>query len=244
MTTLHFNFTGYHAIVTGAGAGVGRAIALALSTAGAAVLVNDLNPDRIDDLVDEISAAGGQAIGWQADISNRFQAAGLIEHARERFGRIHLLINAAGVFKSESLLKLDEWDWRRLIDVNLTGAFFCCQLLGRVMKDEGGGVMINLAPAFDYAQSAGYSASKAGVIALTRQAAQEYAAYGIRVNAVCIGAIDEADMPAIDPARIPLGRLETPHAVAQAVLFLCSDGGAWITGQTLTVDGGASLMIP
>ncbi|MCU0499987.1 MAG: SDR family oxidoreductase [Anaerolineae bacterium] len=244
MNTLRFNFTGYNAIITGAGAGVGRAIAFALSAAGASVLINDLNPDRIDDLADQITAQGGQALPWQGDIANRFQAAGMIEHARERFGRIHLLINAAGVFKSESLLKLDEWDWRRMIDVNLTGAFFCCQLLGRVMKDEGGGVMINLAPAFDYPESAGYSASNAGVIALTRQAAREYAAYGIRVNAVCIGAIDEEDMPPIDLAHIPQGRVGSPESVAQAVMFLCSDAAASITGQTLTVDGGASLLIP
>jgi NAD(P)-dependent dehydrogenase (short-subunit alcohol dehydrogenase family) len=245
LATFSVNLAGHAAIVTGAGSGTGKAVALALSASGAAVLVNDLNPDRADDLADEINAAGGRAFPWQADVSNRFQAAGMIETARERFGRIHLLVNAAGAYKHDPMQKLDEWDWRRLLDVNLTGTFFMCQLTGRVMADEGGGVIVNLASTIGYTgtlpEGIGYASSKAGIIGLTKQAALELAPHNIRVNAICPGSILEDDMPPPDPVRIPLVRMGTPEDVANAVLFLCSDAASFITGQTLIVDGGAGL---
>lgn len=245
MSNFHVDLSGSAAIVTGAGAGFGRATALALSAAGASVLVNDLNPDRADDVVEEIRAQGGQATAWQADVCNRFQAAATIEHARETYGRVGLLINAAGAFKSGEALTLDEWDWRRLLDVNLTGTFFMSQLLGRVMRDEGGGTIVNFTSASGLsstlADGVGFVAAKAGVIGLTRQLAAEYAPHHIRVNAVSIGGLDEEDMPLIDSSRILLGRAASAEDVANAVLFLCSDAAAFITGQTLTVDGGLSL---
>ena len=145
MSAFRVDLSGQTAIVTGAGADTGRATALALAEAGAAVVVNDMNPDRAERVAAEIEAAGGRALGWQADITNRFQAASLIETARDHFGRIHILVNAAGALNTTPVLRLDEWDWRRLIEVNLTGAFFCSQLLGRVMADEGGGVIVNIA---------------------------------------------------------------------------------------------------
>lgn len=245
MANFSVDLSGQTAVITGAGAGIGKAAALALSAAGAAVLVNDINPDRADSLADELNAAGGLALAWQADVANRFQAAGMVEKARESFGRVHILVNAAGTFKHDPMLKLDEWDWRRLIDVNLTGTFFMCQLLGRVMGEEGGGVIVNIASTVGYTgtlpEGIGYASSKAGVIGLTRQAALEYAPQKIRVNAVCPGSILEDDMPAPDVARIPLASAGTPQDVASAVLFLCSDAASFITGQTLIVDGGASL---
>lgn len=243
MSDFHVNLSGKAALVTGAGAGFGKATALALSAAGASVLVNDLNPDRADDVVDEIRAVGGQAVPWQGDVANRFQAAAMIEEARQTYGRIEILINAAGAFKSGPMLDLDEWDWRRLVDVNLTGAFFMTQLMGRVMRDEGGGCIINFAVDNGYNEpdGVGYNAAKSGVLGLTRQAALEYALYGIRVNMVCVGALDEEDMTAPDTARVPLGRLASPADVANAALFLCSNAASFITGQTLTVDGGMSL---
>jgi 3-oxoacyl-[acyl-carrier protein] reductase len=239
------DFSGQTAIVTGAGAGTGKAVALALSAAGAAVLVNDLNPDRADSVTEEIIAAGGRATAFQGDVCNRFQAAATIETAREAYGRIHILVNAAGVFKAEPMLKLDEWDWRRMVDVNITGAFFCSQLLGRVMADEGGGVIVNIAAAAGLTgttESVGYTAGKAGLIGLTRQTALEYAPHNIRVNAVCPGAVAEDDMPTPDSAKIPLSRAGMLDDVANAVLFLCSDAASFITGQTLVVDGGTSLL--
>ena len=243
MPTFNVDLNGQAAIVTGAGAGVGRAIALALAGSGAAVAVNDLNPDRADTVAETINNAGGRAIAFRGDVGNRFQAAALIETAREAFGRIHLLVNAAGIFKSEPLKRIDEWDWRRQIEVNITGAFFCTQLLGRVMADEGGGVIVNIASTagnpHTIEQGIGYVAGKSGIVGLTKQAARELAADGIRVNAVCPGFVAEDDMPALPetPANA-LQRAGTPEEIADVVLFLCSDAARFITGQALHVDGG------
>jgi 3-oxoacyl-[acyl-carrier protein] reductase len=234
----------HSAIVTGAGAGVGRATALALARCGAAVTVNDLNPDRADSVAAEIHATGGRSFAFQGDVSNRFQAAALIEQSRERFGQIHILVNAAGVYKPGEMALVDEWDWRRQIDVNLTGVFFCSQLIGRVMADEGGGVIVNVAASAaggTLPGGVGYIASKSGVIGLTRQSARELAAAGVRVNAVCPGNIAEDDSPADEPTNM-LNRAGTPEEVADVVLFLCSDAARFITGQAIHVDGGALMM--
>ena len=233
---------GRAAIVTGGGAGCGRSIALALAAAGAAVVVNDLNPDRAEAVRAEIAAGGGgacaKALACPGDVSNRFQAANLIERARDQFGRISLLVNAASAGPLERpLLWLDEWDWRRLLDVNLTGAFFCTQLLGRVMAEEGGGVILNVVfstipdpiPGTDRPDNSGRggggdaatAAARAGLLGLTQQSARELAPLGIRVNALC--AATDAD----------------PAEVAALALFLCSEAAATLNGQSLQVGAGA-----
>lgn len=241
MTNFQVNLNGQTAIVTGGGYGVGRAIALALAASGAAVMVNDINPDRAATAAAAITEAGGQAFDFQGDVSNRFQMSAMIEETRSRYGRVHILVNAAGVYKAEPFYRIDEWDWRRQIDVNLTGAFFANQLIGRVMADEGGGVIVNVVSSLWDSTlpdgGAGYVAGKAGLIAVTRQAARELAGSGVRVNAVCPGNIDEADSP--PPAPNMLGRAGSPDEVAGAVLFLCSDAARFITGQALDVNGGS-----
>jgi 3-oxoacyl-[acyl-carrier protein] reductase len=236
------DLTHHTAVITGAGADVGRAIALALADSGANVVVNDLNPDRVERVVAEITSAGGTAFGWQADVSNRFQVSALIENARDRFGRIHILVNAAGSRSlTTPLFNLDEWDWRRVNEISVTGTFFCTQLLGRVMADEGGGVMVNIASTAGHPnplpQGASYVASKAGIIGLTKQAAQELAPHGIRVNAVCPGNIYD-DVP-IHNAQNRAGSFDE---IASAVLFLCSDAASFITGQAINVDGGEAML--
>ncbi len=218
---------------------MGRAIALALANSGAAIVAHDLNPDRTETVAGMIGEAGGRALGLQGDVTNRFQVAALIEQARDQFGHIHIFANAAGVYKAGSMTRVDEWDWRRQIEVNLTGAFFCTQLIGRVMADEGGGVIVNVASTAGHRtlpEGVGYVSGKAGVIGLTRQAARELGPQGIRVNAVCPGNVTEADSPPV--GRNALNRSGAPEEVADVVLFLCSDAAGFITGQAINVDGG------
>jgi 3-oxoacyl-[acyl-carrier protein] reductase len=236
------DFSGKTALVTGAGAGIGKAAALALSRAGASLVINDLNPDRVDRLVVEITMAGGKAVGFDGDISNRFQVAALIERGRDAFGKIDFLVNAAGVYKAEPLSDIDEWDFRRQVEVNLVGTFFCTQLMSRVMADEGRGAIVNLASTTGYPNAIGYMSSKAGIVGLTKQAAQELASKNIRVNAVCPAYIDENDMPKYENPPNAMRRMGSSEEVANLILFLLSDAAAFITGQAINVDGGESYV--
>jgi len=237
-----FDLKGKVALVTGAGEGVGRALALRLAAAGAAVGVNDINPDRADALAETITNAGGRALPWAADISNKFQMAGFIETMRDSFTHLHLFVNAAGVLRASSFLKLDDYDWRRILEVNLTAAFYGMQLAGRVMAEEGGGAILNLASVYGLARTrpnqAAYVASKAGLIALTRQAAGELAPLKVRVNALCVAEIEE-DGAESTPTN-PMQRLGTPDEAAAMGIFLLSEAASFITGQAVCVDGGLS----
>lgn len=245
------DLAGRTALVTGAGRGIGRAIALALAEAGAAVAVNDLSPDGADRTAELITGAGGSAGVFTADVSRKHQIQTMLEAIRDQFDSLNILVNNAGVEPHRPLLELDEWDWDRTLDVNLKGPFLLTQSAGRVMADEGGGVIINIASiagrAHGLRDRAAYVASKMGLIGLTREAARELAAANIRVNAVCPGVIEtemtaelrrDAEMMERWLADIPLGRLGQPEEVAGLVVFLCTDQAAYINGQAINVDGG------
>lgn len=240
------DLSGKAAIITGAGAGIGKALAQAFAQAGAALALNDLNPDRVETLTEALKADGHQAVGFQGDVSNRFQASALIERARDAHGRIDFLVNAAGVYKAEPLVTIDEWDWRRQIEVNITGTFFCMQLMSRVMADEGGGVIVNITSTAGHpnpiAQGIGYVTGKSGIVALTKQAAHEMASSNIRINAVCAGNIREPDRPLPDVPNNAMQRAGNPEDIASVALFLCSDAARFITGQAINVDGGESYL--
>jgi NAD(P)-dependent dehydrogenase (short-subunit alcohol dehydrogenase family) len=246
-----FDFTDKVVLVTGAGRGIGRAIAAAFARSGARVAANDVTPVNLDETVRLIRSAGGQCQDYVFDIAMKMPVQAMIEAIRDDWGRIDILINNAGVEPHAPILDLDEWDWRRTIDVNLTGPFFAIQSTGRVMREQGGGVIVNIASiagrAHGLKDRAAYVASKTGLIGLTREAAREFAAYNIRVNAVCPGVIETEMTAALRQDEgmlrkwledIPQGRLGLPEDVVNLVLFLCSEGAAYLTGQAINVDGG------
>ncbi len=238
-------------LITGAGRGIGRAIAEAFAVQGAIVAANDINPVGLDETVQHITATGGRARGYVFDAAKRMPIQGLVSQVLDDWGRIDILINNAAVEPHASLLEMDEWDFHRTLDVNLAGPFFTMQLAGRAMREQGGGVIVNIGSIAGRAHGlnnrAAYIASKMGLIGLTREAARELAAYNIRVNAVCPGII-ETEMTAAgrqDEAvlrtwleDIPQGRLGTPADVVGVVLFLCSPAAVYLTGQAINVDGG------
>jgi len=226
---MEFTLTDKVAIVTGAGRGTGAAIARTLAAAGARVAVNDINPDRAHHVAAEIREAGGQAIDITADISNKFQCSHLVDSTRRQWGRLDILVNNAAIRPQSSILKTDEYEWQRCLDVNLKGVFFMSQLCGRVMADENqtrGGVIINVASTAGvvtpFADHAAYCASQGGIAGFARECAREFAAYGIRVNTILSG----------EPASVT--------AVADAALFLCSEAGRHTIGSTIRVDGAAA----
>src|SRR5512139_1715545 len=242
-------------LLTGAGRGIGKAIAIAFARAGARVAVNDINPESCAQTVDEIGASGGRAMACHADVANKLAVQSMLIDIEDRWERVDILINNAGVEPHQPILQLDEWDWNRTLDVNLKGAFLCSQSAGRMMQRQGGGVIVNLASiagrAAGLRDRSAYVASKTGLIGFTKECAREFAAYNVRVNAVCPGVIitemtahlrdNEAQMKKW-LEDIPLGRLGDPEDVTGLVLFLCSDAARYITGQAIHVDGGKVML--
>jgi 3-oxoacyl-[acyl-carrier protein] reductase len=245
------NFSGKVVLITGAGRGIGREIALTFGAQGANVAANDITPVNLDETVAQIKAAGGAAKDFVTDISKKMPVQSMVAEVLDQWERVDILVNNAGVEPHAPLLELDAWDWQRTLDVNLSGAFYTTQVVGRVMREQGGGVIVNIASiagrAHGLKDRSAYVASKMGLIGLTREAARELAPYNIRVNAVCPGVIatemtadlrqNEA-MVARWLADIPQNRLGEPQDVAGIVMFLCSEAASYITGQAINVDGG------
>ena len=195
------DFNGKVVLITGAGKGSGRNLAVALAGHGAIVAANDISPLNVEELVQEINSQGGNARAYIEDVAKKVGAQALVKGVEDDFGRVDILINHASVEPKSPLLEMDEWDWHRVLDVNLTGAFLMTQSVGRVMREQGGGVIINLVaeagrdPRNGGGESplrAAFYASMAGLEAFSEQAARELAPYGIRVHAVSTDASVES----------------------------------------------------
>jgi 3-oxoacyl-[acyl-carrier protein] reductase len=235
------------AIVTGASRGIGRAIALALAAEGASVAVNYANSSAAADaVVADIQAMGADAIALQADVSQPDQVTGFVAAVMEKWGRVDVLVNNAGITRDTLLLRMDLAQWQAVIDLNLTGVFLCTKAISKIMLKQRAGRIINIASVSGQVGLPGqtnYSAAKAGVIGFTKAVAKELATRSITVNAIAPGFIS-TDMTAGLEAEeilkaIPLGRYGEPEEIAGMAKFLAADpAAAYITGQTFNVDGG------
>lgn len=239
------------AIVTGSGGGIGRSTALRFAKEGALVTVADIDSYNGEETVSLITENGGEAIFVKTDVSDSSQVKELIRVTTNTFGALHIMFNNAGIGNSEvRSVDITEEEWDRVVDINLKGVFLGIKYSVPELKKAGGGVIINTSSLLGLKGQkyvAPYNASKAGVVMLTQNAALEYGKYNIRVNAIAPGVIDtkiidnwrqnERKWPIISQANA-LGRIGTPDEVANAVMFLASDEASFITGTTLSVDGG------
>jgi 3-oxoacyl-[acyl-carrier protein] reductase len=236
------------AIVTGGGRGIGLAIARLLAEDGASVVVSGRDAARLEAAVKELEALGVPALGIPADAAKREDVDRLLDATRERFGRIDVVVNNAGITRDQLLVRMKDDDWDQVLDTNLRGVFLMTRAASKVMMRQRSGRIINIASAAGVMGNPGqvnYSAAKAGVIGLTKAAARELAHWNILVNAVAPGLI-ETDMAAAIPAeareamlqQVPLKRIGQGREVAEVVRFLAGDGATYITGQTIHVNGG------
>ena len=239
---------GRSALVTGAGRGVGKGIALELAREGCRVAVNYVSsPELADETVAEIQTMGAEAFAVKADVSNANEVRDMIARVVSQFGGLQILVNNAGVQTWSPLLEVSEAEWDQVIDTNLKGCFLCLQAAALHMKDHGGGAIVNIGSGCNklaFPNLVAYTASKGGIEMLTKVAAVELGAYGIRVNCVAPGAveIERTRLEHPDYARVwgemaPLGRVGTPTDVGHAVAYLVSDESSFVSGQTLWIDG-------
>jgi len=251
------------ALVTGAGQGIGRGIALRLAREGFDVAVLDVNHQTARAVCGEVQASGARAMALVVDLLDVQAIQPAIQRLVQEMGRLDVLVNNAGNVPITPLLEITEAEWDRVLDLNLKASFFCLQAAGRVMMAQRSGCIVNMTSISGLGPrpvQTHYAAAKAGVISLTTSAALTFAPYRITVNAVCPGVVDTplTQQIHVDRSRlagitleeslarkvshIPLGRIETPEDVAGVVAFLVSPDGAYITGQTIVVDGGMLLV--
>ncbi len=242
------SLSGRVAFVTGASQGIGRACALKLATAGAAVAVGARNQDKLNELVNEITAGGGKAAAFALDVTDEEQIKSTIKAAVAQFGKIDILVNNAGITRDQLVMRMKRADWDAVLQTNLTSAYLCIQQVSMSMIKQRWGRIINISSVFGQMGQAGqanYSASKAGLIGLTMAIARELGSRNITCNAVAPGFIETAMTEVLGDEfkqsaakQIPLGRVGSPADVASAVAFLASDEASYITGHVLNVNGG------
>jgi NAD(P)-dependent dehydrogenase (short-subunit alcohol dehydrogenase family) len=239
-------FSGKSAMVTGAASGIGRATALALARAGAKVLVGDLDQAGVEATAKAIGEAGGEAKAVLLDVTSEESVVAAVSAARAAFGGLHIGVNCAGIVLSGALLAdVPEEKFDQVIAVNLKGVWRCLRAQIPAILDSGGGAVVNVSSTMGLVgspMSSSYVTSKHGVIGLTKAAAIEYSARGVRVNAVCPGGTDtpmisDQVKQALVPLH-PIGRISQPEEIAAAILFLASPAASFITGVALPVDGG------
>ena len=258
-----YDLEGQVAIVTGAGRGIGRAIALRLADEGVSVTVTDLDEAHAQEVAEEITAAGGQAFALRVDVTQKAQVDQMVQATVNRFGRLDIQINNAGIGLVAPLMDTDEEAWDALMNVNAKGVLLCSQAAARQMiaQGQGGRIINNASGAGKVAPGKGlplgaYAASKHAVVAITKQMGLELSDHGVLVNCVCAGIVDTPMWDLIDRettklqgtpigsvkeaavASIPLGRIQQPEDVANVVAFLTSSDADYITGQTYNVCGG------
>ena len=247
------SFAGRVGLITGAGSGIGRATARLLAERGGAVVAADVNAAAAVETAAGIQDAGGQAHGRGCDVTRAEDVDAAVAFTRERFGRLDVLVNCAGILRIAPLEATTEKEWSEVLSVNLTGAFLLTRAALTAMREQGGGAIVHIASRAALRAKEGhgaYAAAKAGILQLTQMAAVEGAPHGIRVNCVCPGFVDTPmtragyDAGAFEAwNRIcPLGRAAQPEDIARAMLFLASDEASFITGVALPVDGGRTIL--
>ena len=245
-----FSLEGKVAVVTGGTSGIGRALSLGLADAGADVIATARRKEQVDDTANEIEARGRQTLRMASDVGDRSTLETLLGAVLERFNKVDILVNCAGMIKRTPTLDLPEAEWTNILNTNLTGTLRACQVVGRHMLDRGYGRIINIASLNSFvalSEVAAYAASKAGVASLTRSLAVEWSKKGVTVNAVAPG-VFRTDLNAqlLDSTprgqellmRTPMGRFGKTEELVGAVVYLASDSASFVTGQILVVDGG------
>ena len=242
------------AIVTGSGRGIGEGIVLRFAEEGAKIIVNDVNEQDAKNVVDQVKAKGGQAVAVIGSVSDRATVQKMVDTAVKEFGTLDIIVNNAGITRDSILHKMTDDQWNSVIDVNLTGVYLGIQCAARIMREKGYGKIINISStsALGNIGQLNYSASKAGVIGMTKTAAKELGAKGVNVNAIAPGMIWTDMMKNMPPETlkqmdmmlpfiVPLNRKGSPQDIANLALFLASDESSFITGQVIFCDGGMKM---